>query len=513
MARFDGTVDGDTIKGTNSADEIYGGGGNDTLNGLGGDDLIEGEDGDDIVEGDAGDDTLSGGESNDIVNGGAGRDAMSGGGGNDVFLVDDSGDTVIEGVDQGRDTVLSSISFTLPANVERLAAYDEGGLAALNFIGNGIDNEITGTGGPNVLNGGAGADLMIGGGGNDTYFVDNSGDTVSEAPAGGYDAILTDVSYTITSSVELLRARDAAATTAISLIGDAASNRLIGNAGANVLDGGAGGDAMVGLGGDDIYYVDNPNDEVVETRGGGFDTVFASSDYRLVDNIERIVAANLASTAALSFRGNDSNNEMTGNAGANILDGRGAADLMVGGAGDDIYVVENAGDAVFEAAAGGIDTVYTSVSFTLGSEVERPVSNTGSGVNATGNELANEISGGGIIDGKGGSDILTGRLGANAFAFTTVLGPGNIDALTDFAVGQDKIYLDDAIFSALAGGALPAEAFAIGSAAADANDRIVYDPVTGALYYDADGSGGSEAIQFAVVHEGLGLTASDFYVI
>ena len=62
-------------------------------------------------------------------------------------------------------------------------------------------------------------------------------------------------------------------------------------------------------------------------------------------------------------------------------------------------------------------------------------------------------------------------------------------------------------------GALNPNAFATGSAAADADDRIVYNNATGQLFYDADGNGGIAAVQFATLATGLALTASDFQVI
>ena len=83
-------------------------------------------------------------------------------------------------------------------------------------------------------------------------------------------------------------------------------------------------------------------------------------------------------------------------------------------------------------------------------------------------------AGANVLDGKGGNDALVGCGGADFFAFTTALGAGNVDTIVDFVAGTDKIGLDDAIFTGI-GGTLNANAFVIGAAAADIDDRIVYN--------------------------------------
>jgi len=103
--------------------------------------------------------------------------------------------------------------------------------------------------------------------------------------------------------------------------------------------------------------------------------------------------------------------------------------------------------------------------------------------------------------------------GTDTFAFTTALGATNVDRIADFNVVDDTIALDDAVFTGLATGALAAGAFVNGTAAADADDRIVYNSATGQILFDADGNGAGAAVLFATVSAGTVLTASDFTVI
>ena len=118
-----------------------------------------------------------------------------------------------------------------------------------------------------------------------------------------------------------------------------------------------------------------------------------------------------------------------------------------------------------------------------------------------------------MLAGQGGSDLLIGYGGADIFAFTSSIYVGSIDQIADFQVGLDKIGLDDGEFAGLSLGALAAGAFRIGTAAQDADDRIIYDSTTGALYFDADGNGAGAQVQFANLSNGLALTANDFSVI
>ncbi len=138
-------------------------------------------------------------------------------------------------------------------------------------------------------------------------------------------------------------------------------------------------------------------------------------------------------------------------------------------------------------------------------------------INLTGNNLANNIvgnAGNNTLNGKQGNDTLTGGNGLDSFVFDTTLGAGNVDTITSFITADDTIVLENAIFAALGVGALAAGAFNTGAAATQADDRIIFDSVSKALLYDADGVGGVAAIQFAsITNLGGVLSAADFSII
>ncbi len=218
------------------------------------------------------DDVIYGYGGNDYIDGGTGNDKMVGGLGDDVYVVDSARDLVIEAANEGRDTVYSSVSLALAANVEDLRLT---GTEALNGAGNALDNLMVGNAASNVLSGGAGADDLQGGAGND---------------------------------------------------------KLYGGAGDDRLDGGLGADLMDGGAGNDTYLVDNNGDVVTEAANAGTDTVYARIDYALGANLEHLV---LLGAQSLKATGNGLANEITGNQGANIIAAGAGNDRIDGGAGND----------------------------------------------------------------------------------------------------------------------------------------------------------------------------------
>lgn len=241
--------------------------------------------------------------------------------------------------------------------------------------------------------------------------------------------------------------------------------------------------------------------------------------------IENAKGTNVADTlegnsAANLLEGMAGNDRLSGLAGDDVLNGGIGADSMLGGAGNDTYYVDNTGDKVYETVsttsrvnAGGTDEVISTVSYALGNYVENLTLATSANVNGTGNALNNTVVGGSginilnggtgadVLNGRGGNDKLTGGTGTDIFVFDTMYGTSNIDTIIDFKSVDDTIQLAQSIFASLNTGILAAESFVVNTTgiAADVNDFIVYNKSSGALYYDADGSGISAAVQIALL--------------
>lgn len=364
-----------------------------------------GNDRDNSITGNSGNNTLYGGAGNDTLNGGAGNDTLNGGAGNDTFVIDSALDVVNELANEGVDTVKSSVSLSIAASpyLENITLI---GSAAINATGNGANNILDGS--QNTA-----ANVLTGGTGNDTYIL-GTGDSAVEAAAAGTDTVQSAINLTLGANIE----NGVLLGTALSLTGNSANNSLIGNAANNTLAGGAGNDTLNGAAGadsliggigNDTYYVDSSNDVITELAGEGTDTVISSLNYSLNSTLENLTL----SGNAFKGVGNSANNVLTGNAKDNYLNGGAGADTMIGGAGSDIYLVDNAGDVVVEATGSGADSVQSSISYTLGANVENGTL-LGSATTLIGNTENNQLNGNAshnTLNGGLGNDSLNGNAG------------------------------------------------------------------------------------------------------
>jgi Ca2+-binding RTX toxin-like protein len=242
------------------------------------------------------------------------------------------------------------------------------------------------------------------------------------------------------------------------------NDTLKGLDGNDSLNGGTGVDTMYGGNGEDTYFVDHADDRAIETVGNthnaaGRDVVRSTVSYTIGSYIEDLY---LSGDADLNANGNSMANRLYGNKGANTLNGRTGADRMTGGDGNDIYVVDNVGDRAFETnadrATGGIDTVKSSVSFTLGANVEKltltgnqDIDGTGNAGNnsITGNAFDNTLLGGDgndVLTGGRGGDEIEGGAGSDRIVYKSALDSTGIDfdTITGFNFEEDKIDLPGA---------------------------------------------------------------------
>lgn len=369
-----------------------GDGGNNTLTGTAGDDILAGLAGDDLLYGLAGD---------DVLDGGTGDDWMEGGAGNDIYYVDSNLDVVVELPAEGWDIIRASVSSTLPDDVEVLiltgTAFDATGNGEANFlygndVGNGLfgfrgDDKLYGRGGDDllqggegddILDGGAGDDSMEGGDGDDLFYVDSTSDEVIENAGEGYDTVRSTASFfTVPDNVERL----ILVGSALFGIGNADGNEIVGSDGNNTLnglggddrlfgrggddnlnggegndwlDGGSGTNTLIGGNGDDTYLIaDGSTNTVVETTGGGFDTVRTDvDDYTLPDNVEALTLLGNAFTG----NGNAGDNTITGTNDDNDLYGGGGNDRILGRYGDDWLFGEDGNDVLL--GGDGYDELY-----------------------------------------------------------------------------------------------------------------------------------------------------------
>jgi Ca2+-binding RTX toxin-like protein len=449
---FENLVSGagdDTLRGTAGANSIVGGAGNDLVEGRGGVDTLLGGTGNDVLRGGADFDSLLGGENNDtlygdefdsgpnagesnfdilfgeggddLIFGAADADQIDGGGGADTLHGGSAGDT-INGID-GDDVIFGFGSFTLPGAVD--------GDDSIN--GGAGNDRIFGDAGADTLDGGANTDTLDGGAGNDVLRSDGG----AESLVGGLDNDFFDLgAVTDLRNVTIdggsgndtldLGILELLLPTQLPFIGIETLD--LNNA---FFSGTSGNDSYDFRGIQTVALALGTPRNLVLVAGSGADTVFANDV-----NGSQIWgdAGNdslVGGTANDRLIGGLDTDTLVGGQGDDLLDGDdfnlpATADSMVGGAGNDFYIVNHIGDVVLELGGGGADSIASTITITaLAAEVEALLLDGIDNLDGTGNALDNFISdnaGINVLRGLEGADTLDGTDGG---ADTLFGGNGN----------------------------------------------------------------------------------------
>ncbi len=519
---LDGGAVADLLSGGEGSDQLYGHAGADRLYGDAGDDLLDGGAGADqlfgglgfdtanyaysaqaivanlatkkgqggeaqgdqyisveAVVGSAFDDQLIGDDANNSFRGGLGADVVDGGAGNDYVDFSDKAASVVLTLNGSSNSTayVNGVAEDIIRNIEAII----GGSANDQLTGDSADNVLKGGGGNDTLVGGAGSDLLHGGGGADVIDGGSGADTADLSDKTG--ALNLTLNGATDSTVYVDGVAEDVVRNIENVISGSGDDIIVGDAGSNVINGGAGNDKLFGHGGsdllqggagDDELYGESAND--VLEGGSGNDKLFGNGGSDIFDGGEGNDELFGSSGADL----------LKGGAGADVLYGNGGLDQFYGGAGDDQIYGGTAVDLI--DGGDGNDLIY--------------------GGDANDTILAG--AGNDEVDGGLGNDQLTGGAGADRFMFRTTLdGSQNVDLITDFDVAVDQFWLDRSVFSGLSQGSLSSASFVIGTDAVTAAQRIIFDSSTGNLFYDADGSGGANKVQFARIGEGAALSATN----
>jgi Ca2+-binding RTX toxin-like protein len=290
---------------------------------------------------------------------------------------------------------------------------------------------------------------------------------------------------------------------AVNIIGSTRSDTFSGGELDDTLSGAAGKDKILGQGGDD-NVLGGGGDDILDGQNG--------SDTLTGDGGDDTLA------------GEAGNDHSFGGTGDDLQYGGAGADSLLGGADDDLIHGGADGDTVYGGS--GADLLYGDEgNDALFGALQNDTLNGGAGKDSLqgdagddalsggdGNDFLTGGEGNDVLLGGVGKDKLTGSDGENTFIFRAI-GASNADRITDFGHFSDHIVLDRAVFSGIHAVLDPQE-LRLGTAAQDGDDRIIYDPVSGKLYYDPDGTlnGASSAAQvlFAIVVNHALLTTEDF---
>ncbi|MDZ5461575.1 calcium-binding protein, partial [Azohydromonas lata] len=487
---LDGGADGDSLLGED---------GDDLLQGGDGDDQLDGGNGNDTLDGGSGNDTVLGGYGEDLIlfGHGDGQDTITSdswwygwGQGNtlqfkagvtadEVVLSRDGSALVVSLLNSGDRITVQGFLYdnylSSTGNVLQRIVFDDGltwsvdDIVARMFtgtesadvlVGTNDDNSLHGLGGADSIDGGWGNDVLAGGAGNDS-LLGAQGDDTLEGGAGNdvIDGGVGDDTYvfgfgdgqdTIASADNGYWWAPAQSNTLQLKEGVAAEDLMFSRDGDTLVIRLAGGGDSITV--QSFFYGDNPANsfnplQFVRFADGSWlsagDIAASMVQLDVTEDDDTVIGTTGDDTidalgGADAVYGGAGDDSLSGGAGNDTLHGGAGLDTLLGGSGDDTYVVDNDGDVVVEDADAGVDTVRSSLSWTLGDNVENLELTGTNYISGTGNELANVITGSAgdnHIDGQWGDDSLLGGEGDDTleggFGNDTLLGGAGNDQLSE----------------------------------------------------------------------------------
>lgn len=450
-----GVLGNDVLDGGDGNDVLLGGGGTDDLSGGAGDDQLFGEDGNDLLAGGDGNDVLDGGIGDDVLVGGVGVDQLSGGDGNDV-LDGGAGDELLRG-GNGSDRYV----FGLGYGQDRIEESFDGSTSVVQITGGVLAADVTVA---RHQDKSMGIDNLV-------LQIEGTGDSLTLVGAGIPGAYSYSVQFadgTVWNATVLQdKARQVAAPdSATTVTGfDDSDDVMTGSSGANVMYASLGNDSLSGGAGHDVLYGGSGNDTYQFGRGAEHDSVFDRSGTLNTVQVASGTAPNDLTVVThgphLDLVVNGTNDRMTlqyflagdsyqsyqvqfadgtvwtaatllAQAGLGVVSGTDSDDVLAsapgatvlaGGAGNDLYLIDDAIDTVVEQAGDGVDTVHSTVSYRLGEAVENLVLTGTDAIDGTGNSLDNILTGNSsdnILDGAAGADVLVGGAGDDTYRIDQV---------------------------------------------------------------------------------------------
>jgi trimeric autotransporter adhesin len=369
-----------------------------------------------VATGNAAADILTGGAGADTLIAGSGVATLNGGSGNTTFVINNSSDVVRDSFSAAANSIQSSVSFTLPSGVNLLTLT---GTANLIGAANPSFND--------TLVSNSGIDTLIGGSGHDTFILNNANDVVQDSLGTATIVYQSSASFTLPAGVTTLTLTG---TAAIHATGNSANDLITANTGADTLSAGngtdtlisgSGVDSLIGGSGNDLFVVNNSADVVLDTSTTATNSIQSSVNYTLPTNVNSLL---LIGSSNIAGAGNAAGDVLTGGTGADTLIAGSAIDTLIAGTGNTTFVINNVGDVIRESSTTTSNTIDSSVSYSLITDINSLILTGTSGLlgiaNAANDSLTGN-SGASTLIGGAGVDTLVAGAGVN----TLVGGVGN----------------------------------------------------------------------------------------